>query len=86
MEPMINCVGLLSNKGISRYRRYVCGGFEPRGPSHHGRSVDRRGCSRETKVLHISRNLPDDGGAHEFVDDRVGDVAYVPTTGEASAS
>lgn len=51
-----------------------------------GSSVDRECSFRQTKTLHSSRYLPDDGVALEFVDDRIGDVAVVPATSKASAS
>lgn len=85
MELMINYVGLLSNKGIPPYGRHIQGRSQPRSAAQHGRSVDRGVPSRETKTLYSSRNLPDDA-ALEFVDDRVGHVAFLPTTSAASAS
>ena len=51
-----------------------------------GVAFDRGGCSGETKTVYSSRDLPDDGAALEFADDRVGDVAFVSTTSEASAA
>jgi hypothetical protein len=81
---MTNRVGLLSNQGIPRHGCHVPGGSQPRGAGHHGSSVDLGVSSRETKTLHGSRNLPDDGADLEFADDRAGDVAFVPATSEAS--
>src|SRR5713226_9486707 len=78
------CCGFLSNEGLSRDRCPLRGRSQPRRAAHHGSSVDRRRSSSQTKTLHSSRNLPDDGAALEFVDDRIGDVAIVPATSKAS--
>src|SRR5204862_4611958 len=73
------------NDGLSRHRRNLRGGSQPRRATHHGNSPDCRGSSRETKTLQSSRNLPNVRPSLEFADDRTGDVAVVPATSEAGA-
>ncbi len=82
---MVSGVVFLSNERFSRYRCHFRGRPQPSRAAHHGNSLDRGGLSRETKTLQSSRYLPNDGAAAELVNDRTGDVAVVPATGQAGA-
>src|ERR1700687_325805 len=79
------CCCLPSNEGLSQDRCHLRGRSQPCRAAHHGNSLDRGRSSRETQTFQSSRYLSDDGAALEFVDDRVGSVALVPATSEASA-
>src|SRR5271156_3806062 len=76
-------VVLISGKGLSRDWCNLRGRYQSSRAAHHGTGLARWGSSCETQTLPSSRYLPDDGASLELVDDRTGNVAIVPATGNA---
>jgi len=85
-ELMINCAALLTTKGFPGIGATFEADLNLVVQAVMGAALIGGRFSCETKPVHGSRNLPDDGAAPEFVDDRTGDVAFVPTTSEAGGS